>query len=56
MEFISLEIAKPQMHHPRRRIARDDAVGKIRVLADDDQFVMAGILPKLGVAGVGFNC
>jgi len=47
VKIISAKVAKPQMHDPRRRRLRDDAVGKIRVLADDDQFVFAGEFPNL---------
>jgi len=42
------EVAKPQMHHPGRRRVDDDPVGKIRVLADDDQIMAAGIIGSFG--------
>ena len=47
VKFAFAKIAEPQMHHPGRRRVRDDPVGKIRILADDDQFMFLCEFPNL---------
>jgi hypothetical protein len=55
VKIISAKIAKSQMHDPRRRRLRDDAVGKIRVLADDDEFTLTCEFPNLRIARLFAN-
>jgi len=55
VKFVSTQIAEPQMHDPRRWRLRNDPVGKIGVLADDDQFAAAGKFPNLRIAWIFAN-
>jgi len=45
--FISAEITESQMNDPWWGRFRDDPIGKIRILADNDQVVFAGKFPYL---------
>ena len=40
--FSSAQITESQMHNPRRRRFRDYTIRKIRILADDNQIILAG--------------
>ncbi len=52
VKFLPLQIAEPQVNHPRRRRLQDDAIRKIRILADDDQFVPSGIMSEVRIVGM----
>ena len=52
VKVIFAKIAKPQMHHPRRRQTRDDPILKVRILAHDDQIMLPGKVPIPRVAWI----
>jgi len=68
MEIVFSKIAKSQMHNPRRWTLNNNAIGKIRILADDHQLAPAGEFPhfrirrleptfEMGTTGrLGENC
>jgi hypothetical protein len=44
-----LQVSDPDMDHPGRGLREEDPVGKVRVLADDGQLSLLGVIPDLPI-------
>lgn len=51
--FSPPQIPKTEMNNPRRWIMQDDAFREIRILGNDDKFVLSGELPNLRICWTG---
>lgn len=49
MEFTHFHVADTNMNNPRRRFGKDDAIGEVRILRNDNEVFLASMVPNLAV-------